>query len=268
MAVVPSDGVEYKVELGTTFHSPTQNIIYHTLQYHFKPASAANCCGTLIKAPEEGPLELEIAPGSSSEGPTVFKGNYQSYQKGKIECLLIFHPTHNTFTLERLTGSAKGLKHLRADHVPSLKPSASIPSSILPPPTSVRTLSNGSKGGSTKKRAHPEESDNNLSVKREKLESQPSRTDSLPQPHSEKHSSSEDETWSDLILNIEENNTNPDVHAQTSQKSNETGSVGDKEKSLFGSDSSSSSDSDSDSESESSSDSESDSQGKSNAQIS
>jgi len=104
----PQDEVEYQVELGNTFRNSFSHS-YHTLQYAFRPDSVSNH-GILART-LDGALEVEFPAVNleqTSNPNWYFKGNYQ--QCKNVECLLILDKDRKNFKLEKLSGSAKGLK--------------------------------------------------------------------------------------------------------------------------------------------------------------
>jgi len=140
VGIIPEDNVEYQVRLGDTFTRPHSEKIYHSLQYAFKPSSIQSQ-GLLKKAKNEGILELEFLNSQSQDQTSAehpqhsyyFRGNYQHSKD--VDCILIYEGPEKGFRLEKLSGSAKGLK-------PGPKTSSSI-SSNVPPSAPVSLTTNG-----------------------------------------------------------------------------------------------------------------------------
>jgi len=158
--LLPEDEVEYEVELGETFTNEESDRTYHTLHYGFRPPSVESQ-GKIFKA-QDGSLDIEFKT-TNAEQPTYFRAHYQ--RSNELECLLIYDPEEKTFTLEKLTGSAKSLKPTKGP--PSVSPNAPLP--VIP------TVTNGSGSANhtvTKKR--PSESQKPAKkFKREKIKASP-----------------------------------------------------------------------------------------------
>jgi len=214
VGIIPEDNIEYQVRLGDTFIKPHSEKIYHSLQYAFKPSSIQS--QGLLKKAKEGVLELEFLNSQPPQDQTnaehpqhsyYFRGNYQ-YSKD-VDCILIFEGPEKGFRLEKLSGSAKGLK-------PGPKASNSISSSNVPPSVPVSLTTNGKRNA---------DFDHHVDAKRH---SPPAPVVEVITPETGKkdEDDSEDESSSgedeDIVADIENNMDHDEPSPATNAVSNTT----------------------------------------------
>jgi hypothetical protein len=117
----PEDNVEYKVTLGSTFNYDGGNREYHTIQCLRERRSQAASETNGIVSKDNDVIDIEFKQGDADL--SYYRGNYKP---SKVECLLIYHGPEKGFTLEKLSGSAKGLK-------PGKKTERNIEQALNPP---------------------------------------------------------------------------------------------------------------------------------------
>jgi len=197
---VPEDNVEYRVTLGDTFFEDSGRL-YRTIQCNKRSASAVETTG--LAAIHEELLELEFQSVGADAQP--FASYYRgSYKASKVECLLVYHGPEKGFTLERLSGSAKGLK-------PGKKPQDSLlnmtPSAISQPVNGEKTTKR--KASSPVEQHKKQKVDSSFEYHTE-TNTGPYSVENLPRTvHSEddsSSSSSEDDEMNDLISAIDNEN--------------------------------------------------------------
>jgi lipopolysaccharide export system protein LptA len=105
-----------KINVGQTINNENTGIVYHTLRYHFKPAS--------LKKKLSGEVDITIDANADQHkvdltlGSSTFTGAYEikaKKDKQTHECALIYNKETNSFTIERIYGVFGGLKKKMED---------------------------------------------------------------------------------------------------------------------------------------------------------
>jgi len=90
------------IHLGSTYKRKRQTTL-HTLRYDFKPASVDLSQTGKIEVGENNEVAVTL-PSSNKKGHTVYKGSKKPALK---ECVLIYDPATDEFTLEKVTSQCQ-----------------------------------------------------------------------------------------------------------------------------------------------------------------
>eukprot|EP00124_Ichthyophonus_hoferi_P001859 Ihof_evm16s109 gene=Ihof_evmTU16s109 len=149
-------GKDYSLVLGDSFRN--RRFPYHYSHYDFKPAKANELLpGSMVYSDRE--VTLALPSNMSEEEEVAFKGPCTAQRR---ECILVFDPNTETFTLEKLTSSCR----LKADRNPSRLLLPKAPAPILSPASPVEGSSsdqNGESGDSSDSDGSSSFSDSNSS---------------------------------------------------------------------------------------------------------
>ncbi|EQC26106.1 hypothetical protein SDRG_16056 [Saprolegnia diclina VS20] len=107
----PAPGQVYGVDIGSSLAEPAEDArpsLHYCFRYEFQPASVdTSVCG-LVTADAASSVTVSVANAS---GGIQFKGKVA--ESKDVECILIFDPATQRFTLEKLPWSCTQLRHVR-----------------------------------------------------------------------------------------------------------------------------------------------------------
>jgi cobalamin biosynthesis protein CobT len=105
---IPDDKAECRLTLGDTFFSSDKE--FHTLQCSRARTAADISRSGILTRVNQDLIELEFQnsePKPNDQEESYFRGGYKS---SKLECVIIYDGPERGFRIEKLSGSAKGLK--------------------------------------------------------------------------------------------------------------------------------------------------------------
>ncbi|ETV96852.1 hypothetical protein H310_10137 [Aphanomyces invadans] len=118
----PRVGQDYVVHVGKSLNeSDDESLDVHcSFRYEFQPASVDTRVPGLVSTDSAGNTMVVSVAHANAPGGIEFKGKVT--ENKDIECILIFDPETDSFTLEKLPLSCAQLRHVRKSTRPSKSP--------------------------------------------------------------------------------------------------------------------------------------------------